>query len=995
MGKIFLLICLIFSFPSKAYWQQHTHTQIKVNLDDKQHLLRGMVQITYTNNSPDTLRQLYFHLYPNAYKNDRTAFCEQQLANGKKDFYFSAEEDKGLIDSLSFSINGQVQEFVLDDAYIDIARLTLDQNLLPGQSIIISTPFKVKIPKAFSRLGHKGQVYYISQWYPKPAVYDAHGWHPMPYLDQGEFYSEIGSYDVQITLPQNYIVMATGDCQTATEHRWMDSLARLPNPSDTLYRRSSPASSTVFKTINFTADSVHDFAWFADKRWVLKMDSVVLENRASPTKIYAAFLPYHQQKWAAATQIAQHSLQYLSRNLGSYPYATLKVAEGEIPAGGGMEYPTLAIVDAAAINALQEVLVHEIGHNWFYGMIASNERIHPWLDEGLNSFYEQKTIDYIKIQTSDYSKSGNSDFVYHQLAATRKDQAIALPAADFRALNYGADVYIKSAIMLRWLEQYMGEDTFAVAMKSYFETWKYKHPSPADFRKSMQDQSLKSLDWFFEAALKSDRPIDFKIKKATKTDSGLRVHVLQYSDIAAPVQLSVYNADTLVESAWVLPFVQNSAHTFAGLKAWDKVVVRNDWAEHNISNNQYYNRAVFPKGFLKIGLGFGTQRSQHQKIFLLPFASYNTYDSFSVGLLIHNLSIPQRRFQFALAPQIGVFTKRINGLASVSYNWYPRSVFSEIKIQANVKTFSLATSSLNIANPLYARYFKVAPSILFTFKEADARSPILRQLTLSQYNIYEQQFAYKRDLSVDSLYRPSLEARQQTYASLSYAFRNARTLNPYSYNATFLIGKTFAKLSFSGNLQVHYERRDKSFYVRGFAAKLFQFNTALDNSRYYLNATSSGRNYYLYDNLFLGRNANTGFFAKQISIQEGGQKTPTNQFINPLGRSDNWLLAINLKTDLPFGKLPLRFFADIATFADAKQLNPSASPLLLSAGLELHLFREVLSVYLPLWMSSDYTDYLKSIFPKNKMVNSISFSVNMQHFNLLKANETLFKQLTF
>src|SRR5438552_225321 len=195
------------------YWQQQVNYTIDVSLNDKDHSLDGFEKIEYINNSPDTLKFIWFHLWPNAYKNDKTAFSDQLLENGNTKFYFSDKEQKGYINRLAFKVNNITAIIEDHPQHIDIVKLMLPEPLPSGQRATITTPFHVKLPYNYSRGGHDGQSYQITQWYPKPAVYDRKGWHPMPYLEQGEFYSEFGSFDVSITVPKNYVVAATGELQ--------------------------------------------------------------------------------------------------------------------------------------------------------------------------------------------------------------------------------------------------------------------------------------------------------------------------------------------------------------------------------------------------------------------------------------------------------------------------------------------------------------------------------------------------------------------------------------------------------------------------------------------------------------------------------------------------------------------------------------------------------------------------------------------------------------
>ena len=218
----FLTYCLLhIAHTQSYYWQQQVNYRIDVALNDQENTLDGFERLEYTNNSPDTLKFIWFHLWPNAYKNDKTAFSDQLLENGNTKFYFSDKEERGYINRLDFKVNNITAATEDHPNYIDIIKLILPTDLAPGQRITITTPFHVKLPFNISRGGYDGQSYQATQWYPKPAVYGKSGWHPMPYLNQGEFYSEFGNFDVRITVPKNYVVAATGELQDEEEKSWL------------------------------------------------------------------------------------------------------------------------------------------------------------------------------------------------------------------------------------------------------------------------------------------------------------------------------------------------------------------------------------------------------------------------------------------------------------------------------------------------------------------------------------------------------------------------------------------------------------------------------------------------------------------------------------------------------------------------------------------------------------------------------------------------------
>ena len=213
------------SLFSQAYFQQEVNYKINVKLNDAKNTLKAFEEIEYINNSPDVLNEIWFHLWPNAYKDNSSSLVKQQVENGNLKLFFAEPAERGFIDSLDFKVNGIAVDFEFKE--IDYGKIKLPQPLLPNQKIFITTPFFVKIPNArFSRMGHDKQAYYISQWYPKPAVYDRQGWHPLPYLEKGEFFSEFGSFTVAIELPQNYMVAATGELvNDSTEQIWLTKKA--------------------------------------------------------------------------------------------------------------------------------------------------------------------------------------------------------------------------------------------------------------------------------------------------------------------------------------------------------------------------------------------------------------------------------------------------------------------------------------------------------------------------------------------------------------------------------------------------------------------------------------------------------------------------------------------------------------------------------------------------------------------------------------------------
>ena len=389
--SLVLLTLLNFNISAQEYFQQKVNYTIDVKLNDEDHTLTGMEYIDYTNNSPNDLGFIWFHLWPNAYKDNSTALCKQKIEDGSTSLYYASEAERGYIDGLNFKVDGKLVRWEYDTEHIDICKLILNKPIRAGESIRISTPFFVKIPDAkFSRLGHVQQSYMITQWYPKPAVYDKDGWHKMPYLDQGEFYSEFGSFDVSITLPSNYTVGATGDLENKGEIKRLNQLAKV---TDTITKFSNdlsfPLSDLTTKTLRYTQNNIHDFGWFADKRFHVLKGEVKVPHTNEKVTIWTMFTNNEADLWKNSIEYMHDALYYYSLWNGDYPYKQCTAVDGTISAGGGMEYPNVTVIgESGSAYLLEEVIMHEVGHNWFYGILGNNERDHPWMDEGLNSHNE-------------------------------------------------------------------------------------------------------------------------------------------------------------------------------------------------------------------------------------------------------------------------------------------------------------------------------------------------------------------------------------------------------------------------------------------------------------------------------------------------------------------------------------------------------------------------------------------------------------------------------
>lgn len=506
----FFAYCLAEAQPA-AYWQQQADYNISVALNDTEHSLTGTLELTYTNNSPDALSYIWFHTWPNAYSSDQTAFAKQILREKDGAERWQKLTDKGSMSGFDFTVDGTKAATEAHPEHKDIVKLLLPLPLAPGSKAVIKTPFYVKLPTYISRMGHLEQSYILCQWYPKPAVYDRKGWHPIPYLDMGEFYSEFGSFTVNITVPSAYVVGATGVMQNAEELKLYKETGAY-NLTAKKNKKYEPLSAAPQKTLTYKGDHIHDFAWFADKDFIIEYDT--LQLAAGKTVDVFAYHPhYGNSLWEKSPSFIKDAVRHYSASLGEYPYPVVQAVEGpKNLSSGGMEYPMITLITSpdADKERLDAVITHEVGHNWFYGILASNERDHAWMDEGINTYYQ------FRYESSKYR--GNSIFgdalpkelkakpleefeaiVYGALSENLPmEKPIETAPGDFdNKEEYGIVVYIKTAVWMYILELTLGREKLDQAMKVYFDNWKFKHPYPEDLQQVLEKESGADLDKLF------------------------------------------------------------------------------------------------------------------------------------------------------------------------------------------------------------------------------------------------------------------------------------------------------------------------------------------------------------------------------------------------------------------------------------------------------------------------------------------------------------------
>lgn len=957
-----------FLLCQSSYWQQEVNYKIDVKLDDIKHELTAVEEFEYTNNSPEKLDFLYIHLWPNAYQNEKSALGKQLWENGNQILRFGADSVKGSINGLDFKVNGEKVEWIIDTKNNDICKLLLKTPLFPGEKLKVTTPFNVKIPTGeISRLGHIDQSYQITQWYPKPAVYDKNGWNAFPYLNQGEFYSEFGSFDVTITLPKNYVVGATGDLQTESEILFMNEMAELTKKkfsngmlSGEIKNSEFPISSSENKTIRYTQNKVHDFAWFADKRYEVLKGEVELPQSKRKVTSWALFTPKNAFVWKDAIEYINDGTYYYSLWNGDYPYNHVTAVDGTISAGGGMEYPNVTVIgNTSTKEDLEVVIVHEVGHNWFYGILGSNERVHGWMDEGLNTLNEVRYMQTKypnNTRMSDQILNGNlhfdnlshhdmNDVTFRTTAILGEDQPIETHSADFSSINYGTVMYIKTGLVMFYLRNYLGEEEFGKCTHAYFENWKFKHPQPEDLRADFEKTSGKDLSWLFDDLIKTTNHIDYKIVKVRKLEDGTDVVVKNVGQVNGPINVSAYESGVLVETKWAEPGNDKRTVHFTSSKI-DEVRIDpiNNIPELSRSNNNWNKEFLFHKiEPLKFEFLFGDQTTTKTNVFWTPMLTGNFYDKAMLGVVLHNYGVAFKRTQYLVAPFYSFGRKNISGIAELSYSFLPKNTFKLTRVGASIKSFKDGVEERS-------EFVNISPYLFMKLGNRKNTSPFTHNLLI------QSSYTNRMRNSITSEEIGGFVKYAFDYSKANYVLKgNVR--NDYMQGVSN--SNQLGRFSIEGTYKYRYLKNKMNRWIelRLFFGKnyLMKINSIYDKERFsYSLSGATGTQDIYYEDYFFGRNNTYGIWGQQRVENMGGFKS-TNWY----GTTSQWLTSANLFIQLPIKVNGLGVFADAGAISQNGLVYGA-----FNSGLGFRI-SDVFGVYFPLYQSLNmgnlFTDYKSNI----------------------------------
>ncbi len=547
-----------------ASWQQRVEYKIDVDLNTENHQYKGKERLTYSNNSTEALSKVFFHLYFNAFQpgsamdvrsrtiSDPDSRVGDRISNLKV-------EEQGFLHIRSLKLDGKSQKFVENETILEVY---LDKPIAPGSKVEFELDFEGQVPLQVRRSGRdnsEGIDYSMSQWYPKICEFDTHGWHPNPYIGR-EFYGVWGDFEVNITLEKKYIIGGTGVLQNAQEIGYGYA-------TDESKVKQTSGDRLIWK---FKAQNVHDFVWAADPDFT--HDKIQVPGGPVIHFIYQKEKDYNTA-WKDMQPLMTKAFEFMSKNFGVYPYPQYTIIQG---GDGGMEYPMATLITGnRKLPSLMGVSVHEAAHSWYQGVLATNESLYCWMDEGFTSFAAQETMDYLfrSGMPTGHKSAYNG---YFDIVREGKEEGLDTHADHYETnYAYGTAAYSKGEVYLAQLEYVVGTFNFRTGLLNYFNTFKFRHPDDYDFIHVLEKQSGMELDWYNEYFVNTIKTIDYSIAGITSDNKSTQVILQRKGEMPMPIDLEVKYKDGTYETFVIALDIMRNEKPADGYNG--KWTIQKDW----------------------------------------------------------------------------------------------------------------------------------------------------------------------------------------------------------------------------------------------------------------------------------------------------------------------------------------------------------------------------------------------------------------------------------
>lgn len=934
----FIYILLLLSTFSFSQSVERNSIIIDASLDTITNSVIGIQEINYLNSSKDSLTEIYLHAWPSAFRNRNTILGKRSRENRKTDIYYAETKEKGNLDGFLFQSEADTLFWSYTNHSHDIIHIELNKPLAPNKSIIIKTPFNLKLPNAdFTGFGYSNKGYYLKEWYLSPAVYSEGTWHTMSNKNLDDLFIEPNVYLIRLNLPKTYNISSNllYKCNYLGFNKY-----------------EAVISGKTLGSVNVMIYQYHKFKKYQIE--TAKSNVINIETDVEYPFVFRLEDPL--------PELFRRQLNFLEKNLGPYKLSKLWVSSVYIKNNPIYSVGVIPLIKTIDPKFQKEIEIFKsISYHYIKSSIFTNMRENAWMVEGLNAYLLSKYIDEVYPKTkllgniseywiskffdiSELKFNDRQQLLYLIMARKNLDQPIDISYDKYANLNILAINQFKSSMGFAYLKDYIGNDNFSKSLTETFNFSSKYYTDPDRMKKIFSKNSNNTSNWFFDDYIAKRNLIDYKIKR----EDG-NVIIKNKTDYSGPLKVFGYKNDTLIFSQWIKGFKDTISYIPLNKKI-DRLVLNdnNILPEYNFRDNtlKYSKKWYQVDKPVQLKLMTDIENPNYTQVFLNPHANWNAYDGLLLGAAFYNKSMIEKPFQYKINPLYAFNTESLTGSLSTTYTYFFRNsdIFHSIRFGVFAKYYHY---DRNLA---YAKY---NPAIKINFKRPNPRGVESHYLFIRYVSVDKE---LPKELMTDEL------GKYEEYKifNIRHAYENPEIIEDFRIRTDLQIGDKFGKLS--SEFRIRKQTDWKNMIDFRLFAGIFLYNN-VDN--YYYNFGVNSSTDYLFDHNFFGRSETSGILSQQIIINDGGFKTKYNTF------SDYWLVSTNTHVSL------WKFFeayGDAGLYANRNE----STHFIWDTGVRFNFVPEILEFYFPIYSNQGseletphYEERIRFVFTAdlNEIVN--------------------------
>jgi len=1002
--RLLILVPLLFTVVLLDGRQRVEH-HLVVELDDSRHVIAGVDSMWYHNHTYDTLREIFFHIWPNGLQSG-TSLEAYMTDHGDGGLYFSDRSEQGSLSGLLFRYDRRGLPHEHHEGRSDIVKLVLPQPLAPGASINLHIMFRLQIPGLLTGdLSHSQQAYFLANWFPRPAIYRNGEWMLRPNHYKGRQPGEFSNFTVTLTIPRNYVVVTSGNLlDDPDEEKFLQNLVDRTSRVNRWGNRESarfPASASRPKTLVFHLENAADFVMCLDKRFNALQDTahITLNGETHIVGFDLYFTVFEAQYWSEAIPVIKQSLRYMAHQTGTIPTHEITFVQTSwVP--DSRAFPNLIRIGSVmAPQFLEYSIVQGVADLWFNTRIITDHYLDPWFNRGLPTFYVLKYLrnhypDSVSVQDvlfdpgmrggiAGLHKIPANRSLYYLMLKSAGEEEPARPVDPLETLSpkqYQTYAILKTAYAFNTLDAFLGSEVFASIITSYLCTNDHQVVSPEAFTSLLAEVGGEDVrQWFVTGLLSSKEAPDYSLKTVKRIPEGYLLTVKNNMGVATP-----YPITTIMRHGQTITWHQG--HTGSRVDTIlnpehnvRRFVIDNQFVtpEMQRQNNTIRTRGLLRKTELpRFVFLMGLPEPHRKQILYAPVVGWNINNGIMPGIAFYSNPLIKPNTEYLLMPMIGLKDKGLTGAAQVSHHKrFTAGKVSGISVGIEAKQYGLHSKHLPLS------YHRIMPWGELHFRGRSKESSSLIR--------FRTAIITKETESFNRATGQHLRVKDQQYLmnEISYRYRVQRLLNPFTLQGNLQHSGEMLRFFTENRFTISYPSPGQGLSIRIFGGIMLMepetasgIDTRFTTSGIFTNTENwFSQHDPWFDQIYPGRNHPGGLFRQHMYMVDGGFRRGTTE-----GNNSRYMLTTNITTSLP-GPIPLYLWADVGLFGDEASETYSDALFLYSTGVMISVIRNVMEIYFPFpFAESAAIGERESLnLPDINYFQKIRFVLNLKQLNPL------------